>query len=169
MMEAKIEFSDGLPPELIIFIGLPGAGKSNFYRSRFAATHTLLSKDLMSNSRRSKTQRQAEKTAELLRAGCNVLIDNTNVSRADRAILISAAHDGDARVTAYYFDVSRDDCRARNAMRSGKACVPEFVIGMMGNQLERPTYDEGFDALIRVVLGPNGALIAEIWKLEDHR
>ena len=69
-----------------------------------------------------------------------------------------------ARVTGYYFDVTPDDCRARNAGRVGKARVPEFVIGMIGNALELPTYAEGFDALLRVVLTPDGAPIASAWK-----
>lgn len=150
----------------MIFIGLPGAGKSSFYRSRFAATHALLSKDLMSNSRRSKTVRQAECAAAILRGGGNVVIDNTNVTRHSRASFIKLAHACGARATAYYFDVSRDDCRARNAMRVGKACVPEFVIGMIGNQLEIPTYDESFDAMLRVVLAANGAPVVRVWNPE---
>lgn len=117
----------------------------------------------MSNSRRSKTERQAEKAAELLRSGTNVVIDNTNISRAQRAALLTVARECRARVTAYYFDVSRDDCLVRNATRIGKACVPEFVIGMIDGQLELPTYAEGFDALLRVVLAPNGAPVVRVW------
>ncbi len=72
------------PPELIIFIGLPGAGKSRFYQSRFAQSHALISKDLMSNNRRSKTERQAQLAHDLINGG-NVVIDNTNISRPQRA------------------------------------------------------------------------------------
>lgn len=106
----------------MIFVGLPGAGKSHFYRARFANTHALVSKDLMSNGRRSKTWRQTEKAREILRNGGNVVIDNTNISRVERAALLEVARECGARATAYYFDVSRDDCRARNATRTGKAC-----------------------------------------------
>lgn len=150
-------------PELIIFIGLPGAGKSRFYRSRFAKTHALISKDLMPNNRRSKTERQAQLARELLAGGGNVAIDNTNICRVQRKALLIAARECGARVTGYYFDVSRDDCRARNATRAGRACVPEFVIGMIGNQLQMPTYAEGFDALLRVVLAPDGAPVVRVW------
>ena len=162
------EFNVPVPPELVIFVGLPGAGKSCFYRSRFAATHALISKDLMSNGRRSKMLRQTEKAREILRNNGNVVIDNTNVSRAQRAALLEAARECGARVTGYYFDVSRDDCRARNATRTGKACVPEFVIVMMGNDLQIPTYDEGFDALLRVVLAPNGAPVVRVWNRNEN-
>ena len=162
-MKSKIELAVLTPPELVIFVGLPGAGKSSFYRSRFAATHILLSKDLMSNSRRSKTVRQVEQATEILRRGDNVVIDDTNVSRAQRAAFLAVARECDVRATGYYFDVSQDDCRARNATRTGKACVPEFVVGMLGNQLEFPAFDEGFDALLRVVLAPDGAPLVRVW------
>ncbi len=157
-----------MPAELVIFVGLPGAGKSRFYRSRFAATHALISKDLMPNNRRSKDQRQAERARQILSCGGNVAVDNTNVSRVGRALLLAVARECGARVTGYYFDVSRNDCRARNATRTGKACVPEFVIGMLGNDLQIPTYDEGFDALLRVVLAPNGAPVVRVWNSKKN-
>ncbi len=148
----------------MIFIGLPGAGKSSFYRARFAATHALLSKDLMSSNRRPKSVRQAESAAEILSGGGCVVIDNTNISRAERELLFPVARACGARVTGYYFDVSRDDCRARNATRLGKARVPDFVVGMIGNNLQLPTFAEGFDALLRVTLLPDGAMVANRWK-----
>ncbi len=37
--------------ELVIFTGLPGSGKSTYYREHFAATHVHVSKDLMPNVR----------------------------------------------------------------------------------------------------------------------
>ena len=38
--------------DLVILMGLQGAGKSSFYRAHFAATHTLVSKDRFPNNRR---------------------------------------------------------------------------------------------------------------------
>jgi len=40
--------------ELVIFIGLQATGKSTFYRARFAATHVLVSKDLMGRGGKGK-------------------------------------------------------------------------------------------------------------------
>jgi len=37
--------------ELIIFMGLQASGKSTFYRSRFAATHAYVSKDMLRNNK----------------------------------------------------------------------------------------------------------------------
>ena len=149
-------------PELVIFIGLPGAGKSSFYRSHFATTHALISKDLMSGGRRPKDVRQAQLAGEILGAGGNVVIDNTNSTRAQRELLFPVARACGARVTGYYFDVTRPQCLARNATRIGKARVPDFVIGMIGNGLQLPTYGEGFDALLRVVAAPNGGPVVRM-------
>jgi predicted kinase len=64
--------------ELIIRIGIQASGKSTFYRSRFASTHTLVSKDLLRNNRQ-PVRRQAQLIAEALQAGRSVVVDNTNV------------------------------------------------------------------------------------------
>ena len=37
--------------ELVLFIGLQAAGKSSFYRTRFAGSHALVSKDCFPNNR----------------------------------------------------------------------------------------------------------------------
>ena len=76
--------------ELVILIGLPGAGKSSFYRDRFAATHLHVSKDLMRN-RRDQQMRQLALIDEALATGRSVVVDNVNATAADRAALIDAA------------------------------------------------------------------------------
>jgi predicted kinase len=46
--------------ELAILVGLQASGKSSFYRARFAATHELVSKDLLrNNSKPERRQRRA--------------------------------------------------------------------------------------------------------------
>src|SRR5947209_8125144 len=48
-----------MAPELVLFVGLQGAGKSSFYRDRFAGTHDWVSKDRFPNNRNSaRRQRQ---------------------------------------------------------------------------------------------------------------
>jgi hypothetical protein len=44
--------------ELLIFIGLQGAGKTTFYQSRFAATHIHISKDRFRHNRRPQHRQQ---------------------------------------------------------------------------------------------------------------
>jgi predicted kinase len=134
--------------ELVLLIGLQGAGKSSFRRERFPG-HVLVSKDLMPSNRR-KDMRQAELVSQALAVGRPVVLDNTHPRRADRAYWIALGHAFGARVVGYFFDVPLADCLARNAERTGKARVPEVALFVTAKSLEPPTPDEGFDGLFRV-------------------
>ena len=61
----------------MILVGLPGSGKTSFFQSRFAATHDHVSKDLLLSAR-DKGARQIALLEDALRAGRNVMVDNTN-------------------------------------------------------------------------------------------
>ena len=45
--------------ELVILVGLPGAGKTSFHRDRFTGTHVHVSKDLLRNRRDKQTHQLA--------------------------------------------------------------------------------------------------------------
>ena len=135
-------------PECVILIGLPGAGKTTFYRERFATTHLHVSKDLSPNA----TKREARQQAAIddgLAAGSSVVVDNTNATAAERATLISVARARGARVIGYFFDVTTRAAVARNATRTGRGKVPNVAIFTVAKRLERPTLAEGFDQLYR--------------------
>jgi predicted kinase len=139
--------------ECVILIGLPGAGKTTFYRQRFAATHRHISKDLRPNaSSREAWQRRV--LSEALSEGASVVVDNTNPSVADRAAIIGVARAHGARVTGYVFDVTTREAVARNAERRGRQRVPNVAIFTIAKRLEPPTAAEGFDELFRVSLTP---------------
>jgi len=132
--------------ELVLLVGLPGAGKTTFFQQRFAATHHAVSKDRLP-ARDRVARRQAELVAAALAAGQSVVVDNTNVSRADRAGPIAAARAHGAAVVAYFFDCAPRECLARNAGRQGRARVPEVAIFAAAKRLQAPSADEGIDAL----------------------
>lgn len=137
------------PPELVIFIGLQGSGKSSFYRTRFAATHLHVSKDLLRNSR-DKGGRLREKIAAALRQGYSVVVDNTSPAAVDRAPLIALGRQFEAQVVGYFFDEPLERCLLRNRSRLGRACVPEVALYVTRRRLEPPLLAEGFDALFVV-------------------
>ncbi len=137
--------------ELVIFIGLQGAGKSSFYRARFAASHVLVSKDRMRNNRR-PARRQRQLIEEALTAGRSVVVDNTNPTVQDRVELIELAQRHGATVVGYYFESRLEDCLQRNSLRTGKERVPDVALLRVARKLERPTYSEGFDHLYHVRL-----------------
>jgi predicted kinase len=113
--------------ELVIFVGLPGAGKTTFFRERFAATHAHVSKDLLRNNR-NPGRRQLTLIEEALRAGRPVVVDNTNAGRDERRPLIALAKGLGAEVVGYHFDATLEDCRERNRGRAGRVRVPRRQI-----------------------------------------
>jgi predicted kinase len=141
-------------PEVVMLIGLPGAGKTTFFEQHFANTHCLVSKDRMTQRR--SNQRQAELIAQALDANTPVVVDNTNVSRAERAEIIIQARARNAELIAYFFDASPTECLARNGLRQGRARVPKVAIFATAKRLEPPRLDEGFDRvyIVRSLPGP---------------
>lgn len=55
------------------------------------------------------------------------------------------------------------DCMDRNHMRQGKACVPDKAIACTSNQLELPSYREGFDHLYFVRI-EREEFVVEEWR-----
>jgi len=149
--------------ELVLFIGLQGAGKSSFYRERFAATHVHVSKDLWPNARR-REARQQRLITEALAAGRSVVVDNTHPQVEDRAPLIALGKAHGARVVGYAFASDVEACLARNAARPGRARVPDKALLITAAKLRWPSYAEGFEALYHVRLDPEGGFHVGDWR-----
>lgn len=148
--------------EAIIFIGLPGSGKSSFYKERFFNSHVRISLDLL------KTRHREDRLLQMcLETEQRFVIDNTNPSKAERAKYIQAAQAARVRykVTGYYFESKVEDCLRRNAQRQGVGRVPDVAILSAVSRLECPRMDEGFDRLQYVRLADNGFSV-EDWNDE---
>ncbi len=133
--------------ELVIFTGLQASGKSTFYRQHFAATHELVSKDLLHKHR---GRRQAQLIEAALAAGRSVVVDNTNPSPAERAELILLGRAYGAEIIGYFFEPHLGQSLKRNERRTGKARVPNIGLFATLKKLVPPTYAEGFDKLYLV-------------------
>ncbi|GAC1628888.1 MAG: hypothetical protein NVS4B9_20610 [Ktedonobacteraceae bacterium] len=140
--------------DILIFMGLQGAGKSTFYRSAFAATHAYVSKDALRNNRQ-PARRQQQLIEEALQAGRSLVVDNTNPTVQDRAPLIALGHQYGALVIGYYFEPQVERSIERNKLRSGKARVPLVAIFATRKKLTPPAYKEGFDQLYCVNVQDN--------------
>jgi predicted kinase len=135
--------------ECVILIGLPGAGKSTFYRQHLAGTHDHVSKDAMRNNRQ-PGRRQDTLITDLIAAGRSLVVDNTNPSAAVRGPIISTARRHGAKVIGYFFPTDTRDALRRNRSRTGVDRVPDVAIFTTRKRLELPSYSEGFDRLFLV-------------------
>jgi predicted kinase len=143
-------------PDLVIFVGLQGSGKSTFYRERFAATHVHVSKDLMKNTR-DRDAKQLQLIRAALGEGKQVVVDNTNPAPLVRAPIIALGRELGARVIGYFFDVPVKVAVARNRQREGKARVPDVAIFVTAKKLVAPKFEEGFDEIHVVAMEPMNA------------
>ena len=78
--------------EAVILIGIQGAGKSTFYRERFFDTHVRVSLDMLKTRHRERALLEA-----CLATGQPLVVDNTNVTAAERARYIPRPSSGRSR------------------------------------------------------------------------
>lgn len=148
--------------EAIIFTGLPGSGKSSFYKERFFNSHVRISLDLV------KTRHRESRILDVcLETDQRFVIDNTNPSKAERLRFIEAVKNACFRYTiiGFYFESKVEDCLRRNAQRPEVERVPDVAILSAAKKLELPSLDEGFARLSYVRLTEGGFVIEE-WKDE---
>lgn len=138
--------------EVVILVGLPGAGKSTFYRQCFFATHVRLSLDLLRTRHR---ERAFFALCLELRQRC--VIDNTNVTLAERARYLEPARAAGVPVIGYSFLPDLAGSLRRNAERPANLRVPPIVIYAARKRLQAPVYREGFDRLFSVAIDEGGA------------
>ncbi len=142
--------------EAVVFCGIQGSGKSSFYLHRFYRSHVRLNLDMLGTRRRERILLEA-----CLEAGQRFVVDNTNVTRAGRAIYIAAAKASNFRVIGYFLDCPIHEALKRNAARPGNERIPEGAVRAMAARLELPSVDEGFDELHRVRASGEGRFEVE--------
>jgi len=143
-----------LPEKIILLIGLPGSGKSTY-----AAGRPVLSSDairhLLADDERDQTihARVFATLRYLLIQRLELhrpvtYIDATHLTRDERRPYITIARANKAEIEAVFFDVPLEICLARNRTRPRQ--VPEDILTKMSKKLEPPTYDEGFDNILKI-------------------
>lgn len=144
--------------EAVIFIGVPGSGKSSFFKARLFQSHIRISLDLLKS--RYREQRLLDMC---LATEQRFVIDNTNPTKLERFAYIEAAKANRFKITGYYFCSKVEECLRRNSLRPDDQRVPDVAILSSAKKLELPTFDEGFDQLFYVRLSESGFLV-EGWR-----
>ena len=133
--------------EAVLLIGIPGAGKSTFFRERFFDSHVRISLDVLRTRERERLLLNA-----CLSSKQPFVVDNTNIRAEDRAPYIAAARAAGFRVSAYFFDTPVRTALGRNRSRPKPVPVPGIL--RASKRLEPPAPAEAFDALFRVRPAP---------------
>ncbi len=126
----------------VLLIGIQGAGKTTFYRERFASTHAHISADV-TGSRESALKL----LAECIAAQRDFVVDNTNATRRERALYIEPARAAGYAIHGYFFNPTVRQAIGRNNHRTDKRPIPVPALLATFKRLETPALDEGFDEL----------------------
>lgn len=145
--------------EAVILVGIQAAGKSTFYRERFFGSYVQISLDLLRTRHRERSL-----LAWCLSYGQRFVVDNTNVSAAERVACIGPAREAGFCVICYVFEANVPASITRNAGRAQAEQVPAQAIGGTKKRLEWPRRDEGCDALHYVRVNPAGGFLIEEWR-----
>ena len=144
--------------EAVLLIGTQASGKSTFCRERFFDTHVRISLDLL------RTRHREQRLLALcLETRQPFVVDNTNPTALERARYIEPARGAGFRVKGYFFEPDPRGAAQRNQHRRHPV-PPAGLFGTL-KRLERPTPQEGFDELWRVLLEPEGgfAVLSGPW------
>lgn len=146
--------------EAVIFIGIPAAGKSTFYQQQFFRTHIRINLDMLRTRHREDLLLHA-----CFEARQSFVVDNTNISKSERAKYIALAKPNGFQITGYYFKSKLAQALQRNRQRSSTENIPEIGLLDKVKRLEIPSYSEGFDKLYYVSIDPGtGQFIVREWK-----
>lgn len=146
---------------LHLVMGLPASGKTSFCQQRY-----YLSDAISLDKVRTRANEQLLMD-DAFGQHISFAIDNTNVTRAERAKYIAQAKSHGYMVEGYFMQSILRDCLERNAKRQGKARVPDKAILTKSKQMELPSYSEGFDRLWYVSMSDNGEFNEQQWKEEE--
>ena len=126
-------------------MGIPGAGKSTFCK-KCLTDYGRINLDTLGTRKKEKVEFE-----ELMKIGKNIVIDNTNCKKDDRLIYILMAMRYGYKTVGYYFNPNLKDSLRRNRNRERK--VPEDAIRNFRKLLQKnkPSYEEGFDELYKVI------------------
>lgn len=132
-------------PEMIINVGFPASGKS-YYSQRYVLSndYEYINQDTLRTKKKCLME-----TEKLLKKGVSVIIDNTNMSKADRKEYLDMAKRYNIQCRCLLFTTPKEVCihnsHFRNFTSNNQvAIIPQIVYNIMNKKYEKPDLNEGF-------------------------
>jgi predicted kinase len=127
--------------EIIVMCGLPGSGKSTYMKEHLEDTHVRINLDMLKTRRKEKIL-----LTTCVASGIKCVIDNTNVTRAERENYIDIAKLNKIPIKCVYIQKDVKTCISQNKLRP--VHVPDIAIYTKNKKFEMPDISEGFDEVI---------------------
>lgn len=149
------KYSINNKPELIIMFGLPASGKS-YWSQHIIDIHNKSNRPI--DYVNMDTLKTNTKMKQAIRMGVNnknnILIDNTNLDKKTRINLIDLVKNINPKYVVRVIVLKTSFTRIihNNSYRhyTTNKIIPEFVLKMMKNKMEKPDYDEPIDLIEKI-------------------
>jgi predicted kinase len=139
---------------MIIFVGIPGCGKSTFAQKIVSSENNLNWKSVNQDVYKSR-QKTYEAASYILSQGSNVIIDRCNFDQSQRSTWIQLAHDYECSIVAIIFPdydnvelcSMRATARGNDGLHNGDEDWVS-ICNRMKSSLVYPSYEEGFHLIL---------------------
>lgn len=138
--------------QVILLIGLPGSTKTTYAKQNYSGRGCyILSRDIEGGSLASLVP----KLVNILKKSSihTIVLDNTHLTKSQRALFIKPAIEQNVPVTAVVFKTSIVNCEIR-LLRRGPPLLPPLVLKKLYDCYEEPTLGEGVSRIISHQVSP---------------
>lgn len=153
--QPQLTLLDQPSPEIVLFCGSPGAGKSTFFQQAFAPSgYRRINQDTL------KTRENCIKAARaILAESLSVVIDNTNANIETRRHWVDLARSHGVPIRCIHFTAPIELAKHNAAVRSGggplmnpeqRTALPDIAFVDYVKRFQAPDLNEGFKEVVKV-------------------